>query len=99
MKTYYDEINGGLRHMVVWLDQLIANPDEIYKMHRHHIHLLQIRGFMTIEQPFHKNPKINKWINDKLYKVVEMYNVDLTMKEEFFLNEGKYLPFTSTEEI
>ena len=71
--TYYDEISKSLRPFVFWLDELINNPNQIIKMHKHHIHMLEVRAGLN---PFHKNKDINKWIQNKVYGVVKIYRIN-----------------------
>jgi len=76
-QTYYNDISDTLRSMVVWLDDLKRNPLDIYKMHKHHIHLLEIRACTAYtQQPFHKDKKINKWVSDKIYQVVKIHRIN-----------------------
>lgn len=72
VKSYYDDISPQTRSLVVWLDQLIDNPDLIIKMHKHHIHLIEMRACI---QPIHKDKKISKWITDKMYEVVKVHRI------------------------
>lgn len=72
MNDYYNEINAQTRSLVVWLDYLKNNPDQIIKLHKHHIHLIETRACL---QPFHKHKKINKWITDKIYDVVKVHRI------------------------
>ena len=74
-KIYYNEINAQTRSLVVWLDDLKNNPDQIIKMHKHHIHLIEMRACNAYTQPFHKDKKINKWITDKIYDVVKVHRI------------------------
>tara|TARA_B100000965_G_scaffold176025_1_gene146826 strand:- start:6537 stop:6782 length:246 start_codon:yes stop_codon:yes gene_type:complete len=74
-KIYYNEINAQTRSLVVWLDDLKNNPDQIIKMHKHHIHLIEMRACTAYTQPFHKDKKINKWITDKIYDVVKVHRI------------------------
>lgn len=88
-QTYYNDITHGLRSMVVWLDNLIKNPNEIIKMHDHHIHLLEMRASMANGQPIHKDKNINKWVTDKLYDVVKIHRIhEMELKEtRFYLRQ------------
>lgn len=74
-KTYYDELDDDCRSLVIWLDSLLMKPDDIYKMHRHIIHTMEMRACMSPQQPWHKNKVINKWIADKIYEVVKIHRI------------------------
>ena len=90
-QTYYNDISDTLRSMVVWLDDLKRNPLDIYKMHAHHIHLLEMRACMANGQPIHKDKKINKWVADKIYDVVKIHRIHEKDLEEtrFYLEQAQ----------
>ncbi len=70
-ETYYDDISDTTRSMVVWLDDLLRKPEDLFKLHRHQIHTMQIR--VDTKTPFHKNKTIDAWIRDKINTVVYTY--------------------------
>ena len=74
-KTYYDELDDSCRSLVIWLDSLLMRPEDIYKMHRHIIHTMEMRACMANGIPIHKDKKINKWIGDKIYEVVKIHRI------------------------
>jgi len=70
-ETFYDEISHTTRSLVVWLDDLLRKPEDLFKMHEHHIHLMEMRAITAT--PFHKDKKIDSWIKNKIHTVVSTY--------------------------
>ena len=70
-QTYYNDISDTLRSMVVWLDDLLRKPEDLFKMHEHHIHLIEFR--LYTKTPFHKNKKIDAWVREKINTVASTY--------------------------
>lgn len=79
LETYYDDISDTTRSMVVWLDDLLRKHEDLAKLHRHHIHLMQIRSYT--KTPFHKNKKIDAWVRDKIKTVVDTYFQNEALEE------------------
>ena len=71
IETYYDDVSISQRSMVIWLDSLLMKPEDLFKMHEHHIHTMEMRGLSST--PFHKDKKIDAWIRKKINTVVSTY--------------------------
>ena len=71
IETYYDDVSISQRSMVIWLDSLLMKPEDLFKMHEHHIHTMEMRGLSS--PPFHKDKKIDAWIRKKINTVVSTY--------------------------
>tara|TARA_B100000989_G_scaffold215416_1_gene163894 strand:- start:581 stop:817 length:237 start_codon:yes stop_codon:yes gene_type:complete len=72
MKTYYNELDLNSKDIVLWMDILNSNPKEIDKltnMTMYFIDSLSLRDYPA----FHDNKKIDKWIINKMKKVVKTY--------------------------
>ena len=62
IETYYDDVSISQRSMVIWLDSLLMKPEDLFKMHEHHIHTMEMRGLSS--PPFHKDKK-NRCLDKK----------------------------------